>query len=413
MVYFSQLIGKPIIDEDGKIISKVLDFSFIDGKRYATISGIICNIDGNKKTIKWKYVKELGDLPSDRYPFSIYLNKQKNKIKFLELQKPILKDLLDKQIIDTSGARVVRINDILLGKVGKKLAIIGVDVSAKGLLRRLGVLRFVPQPTEHIILWKDVSPISQEIKNIQIKTKSEKINQMHPAEIADLIRDLSLEEKVFVFNSLKHEKAAETLIESQPEIQKTFFKTLSLRKMANVLEKMPDDEAASILTMMNYTDKIKVLRTMKPGIAARIKKILSYNKSTAGALMSTKFVSIDENLTVKQSISLLKKQVSSPKSIFYLYIKNKNGVLKGIISMRSLIFAKPKDKILTLLKRDIITVNINTDIEDVFNLMGKYSLLALPVVDKENKIVGVIRVNDLLQIVLPKKIKKQRIIKQE
>ena len=389
------------------------EISFIDGKRYATILGIICYINGFKKTIKWRYVEELGNKLDDRYPFSVYLNKPKNKIKFYEESKPTLNDLLDKQIIDINGARIVRVNDILLGKVGKKLAIIGVDVSARELLRRLGILKFFPKLKEQIILWKDVSPITQELKNLQIKIKAEKLNHLHPAEIADLIRDLSLEERVFVFNSLKQEKAAETFIKAQPEIKQTFFKTLSLKKMVNILEKMSEDEAASILSLIDYENRNKILKKMKPGIAGRIKKILSYNKRTAGALMSTKFVSLNEDLKVKQAISLIRKSIPNSKTIFYLYVKSKEGSLKGIISIKDLILAKPDDKISKLLKKDIITVNVNTDVNDVFNLMSKYSLLALPVVDKENKIVGIIRVNDILQEILPKKIKKQRITKQK
>jgi CBS domain-containing protein/sporulation protein YlmC with PRC-barrel domain len=413
MVYFSELIGKPIIDKEGKKISRVIDFSFIDGKRYATISGVICNIDGIIKIIKWNNVKEIGNFSEKKSRFLIYLNKEKKKIKFQPLSKPILNDLLDKQIIDTTGARVVRVNDILIGKVGRKLAIIGVDVSAKGLLRRLGVLKFVPQPTENIILWKDVSPITTEIKNIQVKTKSEKINRLHPAEIADMIRDLNLEEKVFVFNSLNKARAAETLIKVQPEIQKTFFKTLSLKKLAQVLETMPSGQAADIITMMPAVNHTKILRLMKPGLADKIRKILSYNKKTAGALMATNFVAVSDELTVKQTVALLKKEVSAPSSIFYVYIKRKDGVLEGILAVRDLIFASPKDKISIFIKRDPIKVNVNDDINTVFNLMSNYGFLALPVVDKENKIIGVIRINDILQIMLPKKIKKQRIAKQD
>jgi len=161
---------------------------------------------------------------------------------------------------------------------------------------------------------------------------------------------------------------------------------------------------------VNHT---KILRLMKPGLAEKIRKILSYNKKTAGALMATNFVAISDELTVKQTIALLKKEVSAPSSIFYIYIKRKDGVLEGILAVRDLIFASPKDKIYSFIKRNPIKVNVNDDINTVFNLMSNYGFLALPVVDKENKIVGVIRMNDILQIMLPKKIKKQRIIKKK
>ena len=409
MVYYSQLIGKPIIDSSQKKVGIVRDFCFADGVRYASVTGIVCLINGIPKRIKWDYVSELGDKPEDPFPLGIYLNREIGKIKFVEVQKPLLKDILDKQIIDVSGARVVRVNDVLLGKIGRKLAIIGVDVSTKGLLRRVGISKVFKPLHEHIILWKDVAPLSNEIKNLQLKTKRERINEMHPAEIADIIRDLSIEDKVMVFNTLSSEKAAETLLKAQPDIQKAFFRTMPMKKIAELLEKLPPDYAAGLLNMMPAVSNTRVLRLMKPGIAGRIQKILSYDKKSAAALMSSNFIYIPESITVGEAISQIRGSLANIRQIYYAYVAENDMVLKGAVSLRQLTIANSDDKISDIMRRDIIAVNSNTSMEDVLNLLGKYSLVALPVIDKDKKIIGVIRVNNILELMLPKRIKEQRI----
>jgi len=411
MVYYSELLGKPILDKGNKKIGKVKDFCFADRARYAIVIGIIFDLNGLKKMIPWENILEIGDKSEDPFPIGVYLNKELNSLKFYEPCGSMMHDIIDKQLMDIDGARVIRVNDILLGRTGNKFIIVGVDTSTKGLLRRIGLGFFAKKIQEHIILWKDVAPISQDIKNLQLKIKRERINQLHPAEIADLIRDLSLEEKEMMFNTLSNEKAAETLLKSTPDVQKSFFKTISLKKIASMLETLPVEDAAAILTMMPTINNKKVLRLIKPGISARIKKILSYEKKTAGALMSTRFLTIPEGLTAREAIEYVRVEMPKPKHIFYLYVQSKERELKGIISLRELIVAKPETEITRILKRDIITVHEDTNTDDVFNLMLKYSLLALPVIDKNKKIVGVIRINDIMELMVPRKIKKQRILR--
>ncbi len=411
MLYYSKLVGKPIIDKDNKRIGYVKDLGFIDRERYALISGIVVEINKIKEMIPWKYILEIGDKPGDSYPLEIYLNEEIKKIKFCDICNKTLKEVMDKQLMDISGARVIRVNDILLGQTGSKMIIVGVDISTRGLLRRIGLGFLAIKKQEDIILWKDVAPLSEDIKGIQLKVKRERINKLHPAEIADMIRDLNLEEKEMIFNTLDKQKAAETLLTSQPADQMSFFKTLSFKKLAKMLETLPNDDAAAILNMMPSVNNVKVLRQMKPGIAAKVKRVLSYDKRTAGSLMSTRFLTIPEGFTIKKTIEYIKKEMPKPRHVFYLYVKSNDNKLKGVISLRDLILARPDQEISKLVKRDVITVNVDSDIDDVFNIMSKYSLLALPVTDKDKKIVGIIRVNNIIEAMIPNRIKKQRISK--
>jgi len=201
------------------------------------------------------------------------------------------------------------------------------------------------------------------------------------------------------------------LLGAQPDIQKTFFKSISLKKIASLLETLPSNEAASILEMMPAVHNKNILRIMKPGIAAKVRKVLSYEQETAGSLMSTRFFTINQDFSVKRAINFVKHEMPNPRHIFYIYVKGNTGELKGVVSLRDLILANPNKKISDILRKDIIHINVNTYADDIFNLMSKYGLLAIPVVDKQKNIVGVIRVNDVLKVMIPSNIKKQRIIK--
>ena len=409
MVYYSQILGKPIIDDVGNKVGIVKDLCIKDGVRYASVCGVVGNFNGNSKMIKWESIAELGNKPNDKFSLGIYLNKEFSKIKLHDATALNLNRLLDKQIIDVKGARVVRVNDILLGQIHNKFVLIGVDISTKGIFRRLGISGLFKKLKEHIIMWKDISPLAENMSSLSIKVQREKLNQMHPAEIADLIRDLSIEEKEMIFNTLSDKKAAETLLKSQPDVQKTFFRTMSLKKIAGLLEQLPSDDSAALLSMMPSIINKKVLKQMKQGIAARIQKVMSYNKATAGAIMSTNFITIPENLKINEASELLKDELKIHRQMYYIYVVGDGGILKGAISLRQLLINDPDDTVEAHMRKDMIIVNVNAEIDDILNLMGKYSLIALPITDKERKIVGVIRVNDVLEVMLPERIKQRRI----
>lgn len=416
MVYYSQLIGKPVIAKDFKVIGRVKDLSFIDGFKYAKISAIICKTKKGIKKIPWKYVIELGDKINDtRFKVGIYLNISENELRYSKREEFLLKDIIDKQILDVDGVRIIRVNDILLGEIEGKFCIVGVDVSTKGILRRLGFLKrfgeLLPILEEHIIPWKYVEPLHKKTSELHIKYRTDKLVNLHPADLADMMHDLSSDERVLIFNSLDKKKAADTFILSNPEVKKSLFKGMSIKRIAEFLGNMAYSEAATILTLMPSIRNEEVLKLMKKEDALNIEKILSYDKKSVGAIMSTDFLAIPDYFTVRQTISFLKKRMPSASKIHYFYVKNKDSELIGIISLRDIVLSNPKNKVASLIKKNIITVHIETPVDEVFNVMNKYKLLALPVVDRNGKIIGVVRISDALNALLPVSIKKQRIPK--
>jgi Mg/Co/Ni transporter MgtE len=212
-----------------------------------------------------------------------------------------------------------------------------------------------------------------------------------------------------LFNNLSQEKAAKTLLKSQPDVRQGVFKTLSMKKIASLLEIMPSHEAAAILSMMPLVHNSKVLKLMKPGIADKIGRLLQYDKRTAGALMSTRYTAISENFTVYDLTELIKKIRPQSRHIHYIYVTDDFGKLKGVVSMKYVVMSEKDAPIKDIMKTDVITVSPKTDIDDVFNIITRYDLTALPVVDKEKKLLGVIRVHDMFEILVPSRIKNRMI----
>lgn len=417
MVYFTQLIGRPVFDFNGNIVGKLIDLCFKDGVKYATISSIILNNEKERLCIPWKYVYEFRDRPgTNKLDVDIYLIITKEEIKNVcSTESLLLSKLLDRQIIDVDGARIVRVNDIFLAKVDEDFRVIGVDVSTHGMFRRLGWVFSRVGDTlrmpEHIITWESVAPLDEDISKIKVKVEKKKVADMHPADIADVMHDLSLQQKILIFNSLEARKAAQTFVEVEPEIRRMVFRSLDVKRITEILQNLPPKEAVNVLNMIPVIRHREFLNKLNPENAKEIRKLLGYGEDTAGALMQKDFIAVDENMTVSRVIRYLRKTAPQASNVAYLYVKNKEGKLVGLISLRQLIISGPKKKILEILPKEFVSVKVNTPREDVFKLMDKYNLLAVPVLDADGKIAGVIRINDILDIILPKRIKKQRISK--
>lgn len=415
MVYFTKLIGRPVFDSKGNVIGKLIDLCFKDGVRYAEVSSIVVLIQKKRLCIPWRYVKEFRDRPgTHRLDVDIYLNVSKDELASICSAETLrLSKILDRQIIDTEGARIVRVNDIFLAKVEDKFRVVAVDVSTAGMFRRLGWVFSGASETlkmhEHLIPWESVEPLEKNISNLRIKVQKSKIANMHPADIADVMQDLSLQERILIFNSLEAKKAAQTFIEAQPEVKRMVFRNLNVKRISELLQNLPPKEAVKLLNMIPRIRHREFLNQLSPEHAKEIRKLLGYGEDTAGAMMHKDFMTIPEYFTVSKSISYIRKMAPKAQNVAYLYARNKEGRLTGLISLRSLITANPKQKIADIIPKEFVSVKVNTPREDVFKLMDKYNLLAIPVVDSTGNIMGVIRINDILDLILPAKIKKQRI----
>lgn len=327
-------------------------------------------------------------------------------------QMLLAQDILDKQIVDIEDCRVVRANDLEIQFSGGDAKVMAIDVGMRSLVRRLGwlegpinaVANFVKRPlTEQQLPWDLLEPLPTAAR-MRLKVPSKKLAEMHPADLADIIEDLSVTEAARLVSTLDDEHAAETLGElDEPEDQVNLVEHLSTEKAADILEEMPPDEAADILQDLQETKPEKVeeiLQDMDREEADDVRELLAYDEHTAGGLMTTEYIDVDVNTTVRGALQQLRLLAPDAEIIYYLYVIDAHHHLKGVVSIRDILVTNEDEPITSIMDDDLIAVTPEVPQEEVASLISKYNLLALPVVDAKGEMLGVVTVDDVIELMM-------------
>ena len=315
------------------------------------------------------------------------------------------RDVLDKQLIDVDGKRVVRVNDVQLISAGGELRVTGADVSLQGLWRRLAPAGFVKAPKAvEVIDWADVGYLATDAATVRLKSSAGKLARLHPVEIARLTEALSYHQGAEVIESLDDETAAETLEEMPAEDQARIIGDMDEERAADILEWMSPDEAADVLGDLPEEKAEDLLQRMEHQEQSDVAELLHYEDDTAGGLMTTEFVALPKNLTVGEALARLREMAETPNMIYYLYVVEEEGSwrLCGVIALRSLILADPSARLEDVMRDDFQHARAEDTAREVAETIAKYNLLALPVTDEAGDILGIVTVDDAIEHLLPK-----------
>ena len=409
MVFFSQLKNKPVLDSKNKKIGVVKDMVFVVGSNYAQVSHLVyLSKEKYRKKIAWRFIKELKEKAIKKEDIEIHLNSSKDELNTLfEKESDLLvSSLVDKQIVDVSGQKIVRVNDVLLGKIENKFCVVAVCVGTRSLLRVLGFRDKNAAKGEKIIPWASVETLEKNLHDLHLKYQKNKVADLHPSDIADIIEDLNHHERVLIFNSLGKAKAAKTLAEVEPDVQSSFLGNLKLTRTIEILQDMPSNEIADILSLMPKRKISSILDSMKSEKSKKIREILNYPEESAGSIMHTEFISIPQNYTAQQTISLLRRLKPASEKIYHLYVVDKKMHLLGVLSIRSLLTAGPKEKISKFMTSKIAKIRSNMPKKEIAHTLTKYNLFALPVIDRNNVLKGVVISDEVLEEIMPESWKK-------
>ena len=412
MIYLSHLLNKTIIDSRENKIGTLEDLIILDGEKSAEVVAIVCKNRDGLFRIPINLVEVIEHIIKLSVSRERALNFGTVQPDDLHLKSAIL----DKQLIDTDGLKVIRVNDVALSTVGGKFCVIGVDSGVRGLMRRLGINDSISKAllkskngVPNIIPWEFVAPLEPDPKHLRLKIERKSINSMHPADLAELMEDLSKEERVLVMKSLDTNMAADALAEAEPHIQKGIVEDMKIKRVTSILDKMTADEIADLLALTNDSKREEILSIMKPEIAKQVMEIMKYPEDTAGALMSTEFISIPWHMTAEQAINKMRELSPSHSKIYYLYVVNEKGELEGVLSLRQLIVVQPKEKVCDFMNTQIAKVDVSTPKQHIAMLLSKYSLLALPVVDEHGILKGIVTAHDIIENVMPESWAKGRV----
>jgi CBS domain-containing protein/sporulation protein YlmC with PRC-barrel domain len=412
MVFVSDLIDKPVADLSGEGIGTLVDLIASVSKQvpHPLIKAIVVKQKGGE------IFAPITDVIVLVAP-AISLSKQVDDIFPYEPGEDdiyLSRDVLDKQIIDTNGVRVVRVNDIELTRVDDSFYVANVDIGGLGLLRRMGLakrvqrfaLRFNKTIPGSVIAWDHVELLHSE-QHMRLKFPKEKIAELHPADLAEIISDLNRLQGEELMEILDVKTLADTLENVEPDFQASLIENLSDEKMADVLEVMSPDEAADLLAELPKGRSRDLLELMEDDDAEDVRKLLTYSEDSAGGIMTTEYVALPPNVSAEEAIRILRETSSEAETIFYLYVTDDEDHLLGVFSLSDLILAQPKTKITNFMHTKVVKVNLIDTQEKVAQLIAKYDLLAIPVVDNENKLHGIVTSDDALDKIIPTAWKKR------
>ena len=305
-------------------------------------------------------------------------------------------DLLDKQIVDIEGRKVIRVNDVRLDEIDGQLRVVAVDVGAAGLVRRLGMegpfrtvarglRRGVP---ERYIDWEDVDPLDSTIASIRLRVPHARLAELHPADLADIIDQLTPRDRLGVLASLDDEALADVVEEMEPDTQVEVLEDLEPSRAADILEEMSPDDAADLVADLSDRSRDEILALMEHDEAEEVRDLLAFPEDSAGGLMTTEFVGVPATLTAAETIDRLRELEPDAETIYYVYVVDDDGRLVGVLSLRDLIVARPETRIAEVMIDEPVAVRALEPAESVAETIAHYNLLAVPVVDDEGRLVG-------------------------
>lgn len=325
--------------------------------------------------------------------------------------------VLDQQIVDTEGKRLVRVNDLQIARKDHLFYLTGVDVGGMGLVRRLGLdslvkgtaILFNKKPKNNVIPWEDVASIEHD-DPLRLKVSQDRLVQMEPADIASILDDLDHHTSKALLQGFTDEQLADTLEESSSEVQQAVIAALQPERAADILEEMDPDEAADILADMDDQVSEQLLQLMEDDDQEDMRILLRYPEDSSGGIMTTEFASVPANFTVEQALHHLRtnEEAKDDEFMFYVYLLDEDKKLQGVISLRDLVTAPLEQELSQWFDDDPVVVNPLTPQEEAAYLVAKYNLMAVPVIEPEtNVMLGIVTVDDALDTVLPTAWKKK------
>ena len=411
-LFISEILKKPVLDPKGDELGRVKDFVVVKGEPLPKISSIIIERKKGLLNLPWTVL----NIFNKRIISANVYGEALQSYELDEKDLLLVRDILDKQIVDVNGVKVVRVNDVKLEGYDTEAVLLAVDVGMRGILRRLGFERggedlmrlFKKHLPYNLISWNYIQPFEPKLTKISLTVPRQMLSELHPADIADIISQVSHKEGATFFKDLDVDVAAEALSELKSETQVDIITGMDTDKAADIIEEMPPDEAADILSDLPVDKAKEILESIEKEEAEDIQELLSHEEDTAGGLMTNVFIAYPPETTVKKAMENFKKDAEEIEIVYYIYVIDADEKLLGVVSLRDLLLADLDAKLSDIMETKLKTVTPETDEMEVAEITSKYNLVALPVVDIEGFMLGIVTVDDVLDRILPPSAKRKR-----
>lgn len=409
----SELLGATVYDPSGAA-GRVREVTLTPQEDRSRVSSLIVKTKSGNRIVPFESISVINGgvrtaTPAAQWPVA-------NGTEGLFLLE---RDLLDQQVIDVNGRKVVRVNDVDLEFDAQKdanrpfpvLRVHAVDVGARGAVRRL--LRGVaPRNALHVLLgkipprnipWNFVDLIETDpARRVKLKISHEGLAKLHPADIADIVEELAPDERQAVFQTLDEETAAEALEEVEPKVQKSIVESLDSERAADIVEEMNPDAAADLLADLPEERTEQILIQMEPEAQQDVVELLEHKEETAAGRMTTEFLALPVSATVKNAIDSLREFEGGVEAVSTIYLVDSHGTLVGAVPLARIVLADASTAMLSLIQEPLVLAHEGVDEKEVAELFDKYNLQTLPVVDEHNKLTGIITADDVISMLRAK-----------
>lgn len=410
-IYLYQIINTPVTDSaTGKRLGVTTEIVAELREMYPKVCALIMRDarTGRKLYVPWKHVKmviEEKDIfieNGTEFPEA--------STKTVDTEIPLKETFWDKQIVDINGSKVVRVNDLHLLKEGLNLWVVHVDVGVSGLIRRLGCLPFVYgivklissyELKEHLISWKFVQPIASSIGTdaLALKVHHSRLSELHPADLADILADLGTEERITILKSLDNITAASTFQELPLKIRLQVAEAIDQKHLLDILNEMDMDEVVDLLSQLPKKKTNSLCSKLPPEKVSQISNLICHAEHIAGSIMNTQFIFVRHTLTAGMVLEKIRTEYRKKESIYYIYVVDDADTLVGVVTLQQLLTV-PAEKIVSeFMRKRVAKVKVDTNVKNVAGVFYKYDFTVVPVVDKFNKIQGIITMKDAFESV--------------
>jgi hypothetical protein len=403
ILHLSSVVGSPLRDSDGERLGKVEDLIVrLGGVGYPPITGFLATVAGRTSYLGAERVSEIGT-------GGVVLRKAKLDLRRFERrpEEVLLKrDLLDRQLINVQGARLVRANEIELALVAGSWRVVGVDTGPRGGLRRLlpkGLGAHIA--TGEFLDWAGVEPFVGHVPTVRLRVPHPKLAKLHPAQIADLVEAASRREGEEIIQAVgedDRELEADVYEELDDQHQREFLENRPDEQVAEILSRMAPDDAADIVGELDEDRREPVLALLPVGHRVKVRVLLGYDPAEAGGLMSPDFVLLGNTTAVGDALQAIRLSKIAPELLTAVFVSATDDSLEGSIPVTALLRAEPGSSLEKLVKHESPCLRPDAPFEEVARLMADYNLTAIPVVDERDQMIGVVTVDDVLEAMLPR-----------
>ncbi|MCU0652480.1 MAG: CBS domain-containing protein [Candidatus Omnitrophica bacterium] len=414
-IYFSQIMENPVIDKNGEEVGSLYDIIIKPSEVYPQSSHLIIRKGFPNRqyaVIAWADILEANGK-------EITLRIEKSKVAFSEIHNnkeelTLRRDILDQQVVDTYNHKVIRINDIHLLLVDNHFMAAHVDISSKGLLRRLGFLNAIEfiirlfnknsefLTTEPLISWKHIHPLSINPVSMTIKVNvpEKQLNSIPAADLGEIFLDLDIKHKIALFKAIDINAKAKIFVSIDFKSQKSLIEDLKTKEIADILNAIPSDEATDFLEKLPKDTVDNFLNLIESKRAKKLSQLLGYSNDSAGGLMTTDYLAFHKDTTVESVLTQIKERSFKTEAVQFVYIVDESNHLLGATNFRHLLRTNLQDSIQKAAFPKSYFVHLNSTVKEVAYLMDKYKYFVIPVVDDNNVLQGIVTVDDILSQVI-------------